>query len=340
MKYRVTALDKHGKELAVDIEAENKNQAALKAKNDGLSPFRIISEYSDNVPNKKIKPKKIATILGFTTFLMLVIILSVLLPDTSTNNKQNTESTKKVKTKPPKPEPVRIAVGDTLWVASFPVEVTDIKNTIHTGTPQVVIELETSVKVAKKMTEDDIAVFWEKIKSSFRNKRVFLRFWTTVPGTGSWAVVTRLNTGKDFAWEENISINEYNIDPEPYYFANKIDRNIEEQNTYIVALPMVNRVDEILTRLGWDKGHRDEAFYTANVKLPFNGSKFPTASITLTPESVGIDSYHIDINDFLSLAEMALLDLGIFPEIKEKLFSVIGSPKYINVKSGMVVMTL
>ncbi len=212
-------------------------------------------------------------------------------------------------------------------VALFEYKLVSVEEKRHTAGPQIVLELETTNEVARNVTKEQLYEFWQQISPTLGDRRVFLYLQTPVPGAAPWALIKRIKMNGE--WTLEITINEIGIDAEPYHFVNKIDRSALKQQAMIVTLPMVNRLNEKLVRLGWSVKVREEDHYRAE-----SPEGIQSVSVTMTPESINIHSFRADVNTFSDTVDTVFADLGITMELKEKLYSVIGSPEYLRTAPG------
>jgi len=202
----------------------------------------------------------------------------------------------------------------------------------------VTLELETTNEVAKKATEDDLRRLWQHIEPSLGDRcAVNVSLRTPVPEASPWALINRLNTKMDHSGEWKVSIEIYKncwtIDAVPFCFFNQIDRSVQGQKMMIVTLPVVNRVNEQLIRRGWQVEDRSERRFCARS----NGVGHQSVSVTLTPESVSINVTTFSLaegNTFMDTVDIVFGELGIADELKDRLYSVIGSPEYLRAASG------
>lgn len=74
----------------------------------------------------------------------------------------------------------------------FAFKVRSVEHVQHTWGPQVNIELETTLAVAKQATEADLHTLWDRLLPALGDRRVFLRVTTDVPGATPWGLVTRI----------------------------------------------------------------------------------------------------------------------------------------------------
>lgn len=197
----------------------------------------------------------------------------------------------------------------------------------------VVVKLETTQEVANKATEGDLRQLWKHMAPTLGNHNVYVYIRTRVPGVDPWARITRvLNMsivdGEWKAeWKFETVVNESAIDEDPFYFVDEIDHRIEYQRRWFVSLPMVNRLNEELVRRGWKVKHRSENLYVVERA----GMIQPEVSVTLGPDMVDIEARDAGGNSFLDTVELVFGELGIADEVKKRLYSVIGSPKYLRV---------
>lgn len=201
----------------------------------------------------------------------------------------------------------------------------------HFMGPQVILELETTNDVAKETTEDDLGQFWEHIAPTLGNRRVFIRLKTPVPGVVPWGLITRINDF-DGNWKVEIQRNEFGVDAEPYYFADKIDRSKQNQRAMILTLPVVNRIIERLKRDGWTINERQEDFVSADK----SGNGIGSLSVTLTPEGIDLNAHRREDIEVFDVIGLLTDDLGIGNKIKQKMQAVIGSPEYYRGNSNGV----
>ncbi|MHB0961387.1 MAG: hypothetical protein ACYC0X_34420 [Pirellulaceae bacterium] len=90
----------------------------------------------------------------------------------------------------------------------FAYRVISIEEVPHTWGPQLNIDLETTVEVAKQATEADLQTLWQQIEPSLGNRRVFFLFRTDVPGVDPWGIISRRGaaTVRSLCWRSHIAI--------------------------------------------------------------------------------------------------------------------------------------
>lgn len=208
-----------------------------------------------------------------------------------------------------------------------PFKYTVIKKEEFKSQNKLFLKLETTNEVAKKATEEELVQLWEHLDpATFGDYRVCISISTPVPGVAPWAVIIRdpiVNGHRNVV----VRILADGIDAEPYCFMNEIDRSKGKQKRMIVALPMLNRLHEILTRRGWRMQERSVTRYTTHW-ISVDGA---VHDLQISPEVVSLQTLgREDDTAFLDTVELVFQELGIADELKEKLFSVIGSPEYMR----------
>jgi len=192
---------------------------------------------------------------------------------------------------------------------------------------EVIVWLETTNEVARNATKKDLRALLHHIVPNPGDRQIALRLKTSVPGAMPWGVISRLNT--DGEWKVNVTIHEFGIDQEPYHFVNVIDRSVLNQRAMIVTLPVVNHANEYLIRHGWKVKQRQEKIFSAEFE-----SGIQSVSVILTPESIRILAHRANENTLTDTTDAVFSELGIANKLKNKLYSVIGSPEYVRAVSG------
>jgi hypothetical protein len=188
---------------------------------------------------------------------------------------------------------------------------------------RVFLLVETPVGAAKHATTEDLRQFWRHIEPTISDEsRVLIKLATDVPGTSLWGNITRLN--RDGEWEVDVEKFEGEIDEEPYYFVDQIDRTKPKQLMMILTLPVANKIDERLKRSGWNQTYRSENLI--KLELPARGME--SLNVTLSPEGISVQGYDKDESELFQVIDLLTAEIGIGGAVKRKMQSVIGSPEY------------
>ncbi len=220
------------------------------------------------------------------------------------------------------------------WSPPFEYEVVK-HDTAHKFGPASALQhsfrVETTVDVAKLATESDLREIWQNdfAAKAGENTWAFVDFYVPTPGAGPWANINRLPDGeysiKPTSWRMGFCINDYNIDPEPNHFVERIDRSVSWQQAMVVDLPAANRIRERLTQAGFETSSHTVS--QLSLDLP------PTAmNVLLTPDGINVSNlWRRNVDNerlFWSTCETVLSEIEIWNQVRQRSQAIIGSPEY------------